>query len=333
MKSKISVTLAVAAISLLALFLAACGGGSGSDTTTDGNEKDASESDGVQQDGQSGDDGDGSNDSQKDNGGQSDRDGPQGPDLTGRWNQDGYDPISNPRYLDITFSSDLDEFDFYDFEDWGTNVFDVPLLVADGFLIYEYESGEVKLGGTRRVGELSLFGEQPCPINANLALNGNTLSGWVSCARDVDGARTLYGDKIDVSYTRSGTDSGGGGDDGGTVPGSGPSAPLYDGNVSAFIPAAVPWESQPAAAERELGEVDSGQQVMLCQYGPTNPDAQTGYVTYEFWYEDVPDNIDELLSVAGESGGPVPVSQLGRNSLDECPDIKAEGEAAWRRGR
>ena len=77
----------------------------------------------------------------------------------------------------------------------------------------------------------------------------------------------------------------------------------------------------------------SGQEVISCEYGPSDPETGRGYVTYEFWYEDVPDNIDELLSVAGESGAPHPVFRLGRNSISSCPESRDAGAATWRAGR
>ena len=86
--------------------------------------------------------------------------------------------------------------------------------------------------------------------------------------------------------------------------------------------------------QRELEETaSSGQQVLQCEYGPSNPTTGTGYRSYGFWYEEVPDNIDALLSTAREGGGPSRVFHLGRQALEECPEYRAEAEAIWRSGR
>ncbi len=89
-----------------------------------------------------------------------------------------------------------------------------------------------------------------------------------------------------------------------------------------------------ALGESELEETaSSGQQVLQCEYGPTDPAAGTGFRTYGFWYEDVPDNIDALLSAAREGGGPAPVFHLGRQALEECPESMAEADVVWSSGR
>ena len=121
----------------------------------------------------------------------------------------------------------------------------------------------------------------------------------------------------------------------GTSSGSIYSVPLYDSRVTDFSKGFVRGSgSQLEAANRALDKaIDSGQQVIECQYGPSDTEAQTGYQSYGFWYEDAPDNIDELLRVASESGVPDPVAHLGHNSITSCPDSKGEGEEAWRAGR
>ena len=96
----------------------------------------------------------------------------------------------------------------------------------------------------------------------------------------------------------------------------------------------VTFVGLPDAAVRELEDVvASGQQVIDCQYGPTDPATNTGYQGYGFWYEDVPDNIDELLSVARDGGAPMPVFHLGSNAISACPESMGEAESAWRAGR
>ena len=135
--------------------------------------------------------------------------------------------------------------------------------------------------------------------------------------------------------SRSGTGSDATEADSGSRTGASSSVPLYSSDVLDFSKGFVRGSgSQLEAANRELDRViDSGQQVISCQYGPSDPEAQTGYQSYGFWYEDVPDNIDALLLVARDTGVPDPVFHLGTNSISSCPDTRDEGEAAWRAGR
>ena len=117
--------------------------------------------------------------------------------------------------------------------------------------------------------------------------------------------------------------------DGSSSYSSGSSVPLYASDVSDFSKGVVIGSAgQLEAANRALDRaIDSGQQVIVCQYGPSDPEAQTGYTSYGFWYEDVPDNIDELLLVARDSGVPKPVSHMATNAISSCPDSRDEGEA------
>lgn len=119
--------------------------------------------------------------------------------------------------------------------------------------------------------------------------------------------------------------------DGSSSSSSGSSVPLYSSDVYDFTKGAVIGSAgQLEAANRELDRVvESGQRVIKCQYGPTNTEAQTGYPVYGFWYEDVPDNIDELLLVAGDYGVPEYVSRMGTNAISSCPDSRDEGKALW----
>ena len=120
--------------------------------------------------------------------------------------------------------------------------------------------------------------------------------------------------------------------DGSSSSSSGSSVPLarfwvMDFNQGVVKASAGQLEAAISALDRAI---DSGQQVITCSYGPLDPEAQTGYNAYSFWLEDVPDNIDELLLVARDSGGPISVSSMGTNAISSCPDSRAEGRAAHR---
>jgi len=70
---------------------------------------------------------------------------------------------------------------------------------------------------------------------------------------------------------------------------------------------------------RQVQEVmESVQKVIRCTYGPSNPVKKVGFPTYTFWYEDVPDNIIDMLSSA--PNGIHPMWPLGLNSITTCPD-------------
>lgn len=111
----------------------------------------------------------------------------------------------------------------------------------------------------------------------------------------------------------------------------GSTIPLVNDHVRDFFVGMFLGSSQ---GRRELEEtVSSGQQVLQCEYGPEDTAAGTGYRTYGFWYEELPDNIDALHSTAPRGGGPAPVIHLGRQTLEECPEYRAESEAIWSSGR
>lgn len=106
------------------------------------------------------------------------------------------------------------------------------------------------------------------------------------------------------------------------------SAPLESSDISPFR-AGV----RDAGLREVQAVVASGQEVISCSYGPTDRERNVGYQSYGFWHEDVPDNIDELLSSAPESGAPMPVFHLGTNSIDSCPESLELAERAWEAGR
>lgn len=160
--------------------------------------------------------------------------------------------------------------------------------------------------------------------------DGKTLVGFYTCdSSQVSRFRNNLDDFVvsrangtDRSSESSGSDSSS--TDGSVVPLASPR--VRDFFVGLFLGSAL--------GEGELEETaSSGQQVLQCEYGPTDPAKGTGFRTYAFWYEDVPDNIDALLSAAREGGGPAPVFHLGRQALEECPETMADGEATWRSGR
>ena len=64
--------------------------------------------------------------------------------------------------------------------------------------------------------------------------------------------------------------------------------------------------------------MESGQQVIICQYGPADPVKQTGFTTYEFWYESAPADIAKMLKSSPRDTHPM--RSLGRNSVNECPE-------------
>jgi hypothetical protein len=62
-----------------------------------------------------------------------------------------------------------------------------------------------------------------------------------------------------------------------------------------------------------------GQKVITCYYGPTNEQARTGYVPFNFWYQSAPPDILKLLTTAF----PHPLMNLGRVAVNACPATKA----------
>ena len=100
--------------------------------------------------------------------------------------------------------------------------------------------------------------------------------------------------------------------------------PLYEAKVSdlwwgALLTIFDVPSAQRDAVNRQVEEVrESGQQVIICTYGPSDPVKKVGYRIYEFWYEGVPDGIVEMLG--STPSGTHPMRRLGLNSITECPE-------------
>jgi len=68
-----------------------------------------------------------------------------------------------------------------------------------------------------------------------------------------------------------------------------------------------------------------GQKVITCYYGPTNAQAGTGFVPFNFWYQSAPPDILKLLT----SAFPHPFMNLGRVAVNACPTTKALANAVY----
>ncbi|MCH8010202.1 MAG: hypothetical protein IIC91_15225 [Chloroflexi bacterium] len=295
MKIEINVLrLAIAAISILALLMAACGGGSSGDDDGDDLPEDTSN---------------GQIDQTNDTGSD-----PAFPRLSGNWDEPGV----TRGYIHFKFigtDEDSGE-DIYEIFDYNTTR-GFAALMGTGTVTVDAE-GNGYMGGTDT---------STCSYRYGGQISFSSASRFSAIRNCLSPSGEIVGPDVNIVYERRGGAA--------SSPGTGPTVPLHASNVSNFFVGVVRGSgAQRAAAERALQETAaSGQQVIDCQYGPTNPEEQTGYLSYGFWYQGVPDNIDELLSIAGDSGAPEPVSRLGRNSIDDCPESWKEGEAAWRQGR
>lgn len=239
---------------------------------------------------------------------------PAFPRLSGNWDEPGV----GRGYIHFKFlrtDEDSGE-DVYEIFDYNTTR-GFAALMGTGTVTVDAD-GDGYMGGT----DLST-----CNYRYGGQISFSSASRFAATLNCLNASGEIVGRDVNIVYERRGGAA--------SSPGTGPFVPLYSSDVSDFYQGVIRASGgQRAAAERELAEVaGSGQRVISCQYGPTNPEAETGYHSYGFWYEDVPDNIDELLSVAGDSGAPDPVSHLGRNSIDDCPESWSEGEATWRAGR
>lgn len=71
--------------------------------------------------------------------------------------------------------------------------------------------------------------------------------------------------------------------------------------------------------------VKSGQKVITCTYGPSNVQARTGYVTFNYWYQAAPPDILKMLV----SAFPHPFMPLGRVAVSGCPTSKAAANVVF----
>lgn len=103
--------------------------------------------------------------------------------------------------------------------------------------------------------------------------------------------------------------------------------PLREGRTSRLGqnalsgPCAIMTSDNPhAACERVLGLLDAGSHRKIsCVYGPIQADG-TGFRTYEFWANDVPDDLASYDVPGAERS----FAQLGKIAIEECPpDLKS----------
>ena len=105
------------------------------------------------------------------------------------------------------------------------------------------------------------------------------------------------------------------------------SAPLYEAKVYDLYWGALRSIHDVPENQRELvnGQFnrlrESGQQVIECQYGPSDPKRQEGFQTWQFWYGKEPPNIDDMIRSVPV--GTHPMRTLGRIAIAECPESPA----------
>ena len=61
------------------------------------------------------------------------------------------------------------------------------------------------------------------------------------------------------------------------------------------------------------------QQVITCEYGPSNLQTNQGFAVFNFWYQAAPPDILKLLT----SAWPHPFMELGRVAVPACPATRA----------
>jgi len=81
---------------------------------------------------------------------------------------------------------------------------------------------------------------------------------------------------------------------------------------------AVPNALHDMAGKQLEDQQKRGQKVITCVYGPSNAQAKTGFVTFNFWYQSVPPDILKLLT----SAFPHPFMNLGRVAVNGCPSTR-----------
>jgi hypothetical protein len=92
---------------------------------------------------------------------------------------------------------------------------------------------------------------------------------------------------------------------------------IYQGVTDSFN--AVP-NALEEMVRKQLSDLQQrGQKVITCTYGPINAQAQTGYVTFSYWYQSAPPDILKMLT----SAFPHPFMPLGRAAVSACPVTKA----------
>ena len=112
--------------------------------------------------------------------------------------------------------------------------------------------------------------------------------------------------------------------------------PLNESKVNALWWGALRTIYQVPSAKRELVNrqvyelIESGQEVITCTYGPSDPVKQVGFQGWDFWYESVPDNIIDMLSTVPNDTHPM--RTLGLNSITECPESPEAAQRIRRAG-
>lgn len=81
----------------------------------------------------------------------------------------------------------------------------------------------------------------------------------------------------------------------------------------------VPASQRDMVTQQIESQKNRNQMVITCEYGPANPQAGTGFVTFHFWYQSAPPDILRLLT----STYPHPFMELGRVAVAACPATKA----------
>jgi hypothetical protein len=104
---------------------------------------------------------------------------------------------------------------------------------------------------------------------------------------------------------------------GATAAGGGCIQPL---SQAVTLPVNALGASQMPAAVKEIERLkNEGAMVITCEYGPTNPQSNTGFATFHFWYQKVPADILKVLI----SAFPHPLMDLGRVAVPSCPATRA----------
>ncbi len=81
--------------------------------------------------------------------------------------------------------------------------------------------------------------------------------------------------------------------------------------------------SQRGLVQKQFAELRAaGQEVLTCEYGPTNRQTNRGFYVYKFWYKVVPRNILELLTSTYNN----PLMELGRVAVDNCPANQTQAD-------
>jgi hypothetical protein len=86
-------------------------------------------------------------------------------------------------------------------------------------------------------------------------------------------------------------------------------------------------DSQRDMVEQQVKDlIAKGQKVINCEYGPSNPQTQMGYATFNFWYQTAPANILKLLTSTYRH----PLMEEGRVAVSACPATRALAENLYR---